>query len=270
MRVYGDVAGADTRAGVADRLPVQRQPGPRLPAVQPRRVLRPECWRAARPTPACSSAARRRGRLLAGGARRTCGSIPTVVLDSPDVESPVAPAVRFTTAVYGVHRPGTAYRMDEVPIPLRAVLPPRLSERRRGAGRDSDTNTGDAAAERRSNFVGPRERVKLNVRSMASSIQHPPGSNPVMKSKTKSKPKAVPKAKGAKPRRKPAAAQPRPRSSMTFSVVTWTTAAAVERLKRASRPLCAIKPTWTVSAVISRLRLPKPSAVKRMLSTSKR
>jgi formylmethanofuran dehydrogenase subunit B len=31
------------------------------------------------------------------------------------------PAVRFTTAVYGVHRPGTAYRMDEVPIPLRVL-----------------------------------------------------------------------------------------------------------------------------------------------------
>ena len=27
------------------------------------------------------------------------------------------------TAVYGVHRPGTAYRMDEVPIPLRPFLP---------------------------------------------------------------------------------------------------------------------------------------------------
>jgi formylmethanofuran dehydrogenase subunit B len=30
--------------------------------------------------------------------------------------------VRFTTAVYGVHRPGTAYRMDEIPIPLRPFL----------------------------------------------------------------------------------------------------------------------------------------------------
>jgi formylmethanofuran dehydrogenase subunit B len=30
--------------------------------------------------------------------------------------------VSFTTAVYGVHRRGTAYRMDGVPIPLRAVL----------------------------------------------------------------------------------------------------------------------------------------------------
>jgi hypothetical protein len=31
--------------------------------------------------------------------------------------------VRFTTAVYGIHRPGTAYRRDERPIPLRAFLP---------------------------------------------------------------------------------------------------------------------------------------------------
>lgn len=28
----------------------------------------------------------------------------------------------FTTAVYGVHRRGTAYRMDEVSIPLRTFL----------------------------------------------------------------------------------------------------------------------------------------------------
>ena len=37
--------------------------------------------------------------------------------------APVEAAVRFTTAVYGVHEPGTAYRMDEVPIPLRTFLP---------------------------------------------------------------------------------------------------------------------------------------------------
>jgi formylmethanofuran dehydrogenase subunit B len=49
--------------------------------------------------------------------------IPTIALDYPTVESAVVPTVRFTTAVYGVHRRGTAYRMDEVPIPLRAFLP---------------------------------------------------------------------------------------------------------------------------------------------------
>ncbi len=49
--------------------------------------------------------------------------IPTIVLDYPTVESLLAPTVRFTTAVYGIHQPGTAYRMDGVPIRLRAFLP---------------------------------------------------------------------------------------------------------------------------------------------------
>ena len=49
--------------------------------------------------------------------------IPTIALDYPTVESFIAPTIRFTTAVYGVHRPGTAYRMDGIPIPLQAFLP---------------------------------------------------------------------------------------------------------------------------------------------------
>jgi len=49
--------------------------------------------------------------------------IPTIVLDPPTMESLTPPTVRFTTAIPGVHVPGTAYRMDEVPIPLRTILP---------------------------------------------------------------------------------------------------------------------------------------------------
>ncbi len=49
--------------------------------------------------------------------------IPTIVLDHPTVESFIVPTIRFTTAVYGIHRAGTAYRMDGVPMPLRALLP---------------------------------------------------------------------------------------------------------------------------------------------------
>ena len=49
--------------------------------------------------------------------------IPIIALESPATQTAVPVAVRFTTAVYGVHRPGTAYRMDEVPIPLRVLLP---------------------------------------------------------------------------------------------------------------------------------------------------
>lgn len=48
--------------------------------------------------------------------------IPTIALDHPTVASFIDPTIRFTTAVYGIHRPGTAYRMDAVPIPLRAIL----------------------------------------------------------------------------------------------------------------------------------------------------
>ena len=44
--------------------------------------------------------------------------IPTIVLAYPTVESVVVPTVRLTTAVYGIHRRGTAYRMDGIPIPL--------------------------------------------------------------------------------------------------------------------------------------------------------
>ncbi len=49
--------------------------------------------------------------------------IPTIVLDPPTLASLTPPTVRFTTAIPGVHLPGTAYRMDEMPIPLRSLLP---------------------------------------------------------------------------------------------------------------------------------------------------
>ena len=50
-------------------------------------------------------------------------TIPVIALENPNTVTMAPPAVRFTTAVYGVHRPGTAYRMDEIPIPLQVLLP---------------------------------------------------------------------------------------------------------------------------------------------------
>lgn len=55
-------------------------------------------------------------------ARQHLQSIPTIVLDYPATVSDFLPTVRFTTAVYGLHAPGTIYRMDEVPIGLRRGL----------------------------------------------------------------------------------------------------------------------------------------------------
>lgn len=59
---------------------------------------------------------------LSAGASAYLRRIPIIILDYPSVVSPVPANVHFTTAIYGVHRPGTAYRMDEVPIPLRKIL----------------------------------------------------------------------------------------------------------------------------------------------------
>lgn len=51
--------------------------------------------------------------------------IPTILLDPTGVAAPLTPTVRFRVATPGIHLPGTAYRMDGVPIPLRAVLAAR-------------------------------------------------------------------------------------------------------------------------------------------------
>ncbi len=64
---------------------------------------------------------------LSPRAQEQLRTLPCIALDYPqpqDVSSQTAfsPTVQITTAVYGIHRAGTAYRMDEIPIPLRPVL----------------------------------------------------------------------------------------------------------------------------------------------------
>ncbi len=55
-------------------------------------------------------------------AREHLKRIPSVVLD-PKLSSTAAIAtVAFTTATYGINVPGTVYRMDDVPIPLRPAF----------------------------------------------------------------------------------------------------------------------------------------------------
>jgi formylmethanofuran dehydrogenase subunit B len=52
--------------------------------------------------------------------------LPTIALDYPNACPPFEATVQITTAIYGVHARGTAYRMDEVPIPLRQLVPSAL------------------------------------------------------------------------------------------------------------------------------------------------
>jgi formylmethanofuran dehydrogenase subunit B len=60
---------------------------------------------------------------LSAPAQETLAHIPTIALDYPHIRPAVQPTVQFRTAVYGIHAPGTAYRMDEVPIPLKQLIP---------------------------------------------------------------------------------------------------------------------------------------------------
>jgi formylmethanofuran dehydrogenase subunit B len=48
--------------------------------------------------------------------------IPTIVLDPKVTHTSRIARVHFTTAVTGISAPGTAYRMDEIPLPLRPAL----------------------------------------------------------------------------------------------------------------------------------------------------
>ncbi len=55
-------------------------------------------------------------------ARSNLQNIPVILLDPPNANWNVRADVRFNTAIYGIHRRATAYRMDEVPVPLRQIM----------------------------------------------------------------------------------------------------------------------------------------------------
>ena len=48
--------------------------------------------------------------------------IPTIVLDPKVTHTSRLARVHITTAVTGISAAGTAYRMDEIPLPLRPAL----------------------------------------------------------------------------------------------------------------------------------------------------
>ena len=55
-------------------------------------------------------------------AREHLKSIPYVAFDPKDTPTTRHAAVAFTVATYGINVPGTVYRMDDVPIPLRPAF----------------------------------------------------------------------------------------------------------------------------------------------------
>jgi formylmethanofuran dehydrogenase subunit B len=59
---------------------------------------------------------------LSAAAQSKLRQVPTIALDYPNVEPTLPATVQFTTAIYGIHAAGTAYRMDGVSIPMRPIL----------------------------------------------------------------------------------------------------------------------------------------------------
>ncbi len=55
-------------------------------------------------------------------AREHLARIPYIALDPKETPTVRHAAVAFTTATYGINVPGTVYRMDDVPIPLRPAF----------------------------------------------------------------------------------------------------------------------------------------------------
>ena len=122
MRRYGDVAGADSVLAWQTGYPFGVNLSAGYPRYNPGEFTGPEML--SRGEPDCC--------LLVGSDAVTdfppaavehLKRIPVIALDSPGTVCPVPAAVNITTAVYGLHRPGTAYRMDEIPIPLRVLVP---------------------------------------------------------------------------------------------------------------------------------------------------
>ncbi|HSG69762.1 MAG TPA: formylmethanofuran dehydrogenase subunit B, partial [Planctomycetaceae bacterium] len=121
MRIPGDVTGADTVLCWQTGYPFSVNLSRGYPRYNPGEFSANELLER-REVDACLLVGSEGIEKMSSRAVEHLRTIPTIVLDHPTVQTPIAASVRFTTAVYGIHLPGTAYRMDEVPIPLRQVL----------------------------------------------------------------------------------------------------------------------------------------------------
>lgn len=121
MRIPGDVAGADSVLCWQTGFPFSVNLARGYPRYNPGEYSANELLER-HEVDACVVVGSESLERLSPTARAVLRHLPTVVLDYAHVRCDFAPAVRFTTAIYGVHVAGTAYRMDETPIPLRAFL----------------------------------------------------------------------------------------------------------------------------------------------------
>lgn len=120
LRIPGDVAGADSVLCWQTGFPFAVNLGRGYPRYNPGEFSAQSLLERGE-VDSCVVIGTESLRDFSPAARDSLAAIPTVVLDYPHVKSQVSGDVRFTTSVYGVHAAGTAYRMDETPIPLRSL-----------------------------------------------------------------------------------------------------------------------------------------------------
>ena len=125
MRRYGDVAGADSVLAWQTGYPFGVNFSAGYPRYNPGEFTGPDIL-ARKEADACVLVGSETAKDLPPAAIAHLKTIPVILLDPPGAATDIPAAVKFTTAVYGVHKPGTAYRLDEVPIPLRVLLPTTL------------------------------------------------------------------------------------------------------------------------------------------------
>jgi formylmethanofuran dehydrogenase subunit B len=122
MRVVGDVTGADLVLAWQTGYPFAVNLGRGYPRYNPGEF---SAWSVLErgETDLCILLGSETLNRFSPAARESLTRIPVIALDHPHVVSMPEPEVRFTTGVYGINEPGTAYRMDEVPLRLQAILP---------------------------------------------------------------------------------------------------------------------------------------------------
>ncbi|MFO1094626.1 MAG: formylmethanofuran dehydrogenase subunit B [Planctomycetaceae bacterium] len=119
MRIQGDVSGADNVLCWQTGFPFAVDMSRGYPRYNPGEYSANELL-AQQNTDLCLLVGAETVPYLSAAAREHLRAIPTIVLDYPGAELDFVPTVRFTTSVYGLNSPGTVYRMDNVPVSLKA------------------------------------------------------------------------------------------------------------------------------------------------------
>ncbi|MFO1021924.1 MAG: formylmethanofuran dehydrogenase subunit B [Planctomycetales bacterium] len=124
MRIYGDVAGADSVLCWQTGYPFSVNLAPGYPRYNPGEFSANDMLERGE-VDCCLLVGDECRTTLSPRAREVLERIPTIVLQGGDAEINHPARVRFRTAIYGIHAAGTAYRMDEIPLPLKPILTSR-------------------------------------------------------------------------------------------------------------------------------------------------